>query len=326
MEHVDDERTTEGPARVVVLGSANIDTYVYLDRFPRPGETVFGTAGRRGLGGKGANQAVAARLMGAETSFLGQVGADEGGVLVRDALAGYGIDTCGIRVSPSAVTGSAQITVDAAGENTIVVVSGANAELGPDVVVSAEAAALLDVPCAIGLAQGELRPATVEAFARACAGRGHQFILNLAPVIEIAPDVLRLANPLIVNQAEALALLGTRGEPLSFSTGDALDAARRLAGTVAESVVITLGAEGAVAATGARHWHQPAPAPALVVDTTGAGDAFVGALAATLAAGAGLEAAVSRGAAAGSAAVAGLGTVESYDALRALTHVEVVVP
>ncbi|WP_185276324.1 ribokinase [Leifsonia shinshuensis] len=324
MERFDDERTTAA-ACVVVLGSANIDSYVYLDRFPQPGETVFGTAGRRGLGGKGANQAVAAALIGAATSFLGQVGADDGGAFVRDTLAGYGVDTSGLRVSPTAVTGSAQITVDAAGENTIVVVSGANAEAGPDILGPESAA--LDVPAgSIGLAQGELPAEAVAAFARALAARGLRFILNLAPVIDIAPDALRLADPLIVNESEALALLARDGDPRSFGTADALDAARRLAGTVAESVVITLGADGAVAATGDRQWHQPAPVPAVVVDTTGAGDAFVGALAAALAGGADLETAVGRGAAAGSAAVAALGTVDSYDALRALAQDGVVVP
>lgn len=319
------EPTAEGPvtaagAHVLVLGSANIDSFVYLERLPQPGETVFGVAGRRpGLGGKGANQAIAASLMGAHATFIGMIGADAGGALVRSTLEEYGVDVSGLRTAPEADTGAAHILVDSTAENTVVVVSGANAELSPHEFKTLEIETLIDSAAgAVGLTQGELPPETVEAFAAACAARGIRFVLNLAPVAVLSPETLCMADPLIVNETEALALLGKSDNPDVFGPCEALDAARLLASSVARSAVITLGAQGAVAATATDCWHQPAPKPVQVIDSTGAGDAFVGALAAALARGAELAEAVRYGVAAGSAAVTSHGTVESYHALRDL--------
>lgn len=317
------ELTAERPvpatgAQLLVLGSANVDSFVYLDRLPQPGETVFGTAGQPGLGGKGANQTIAASLVGAHTTFIGMIGADDGGVLVRNTLVEYGVDVVGLLTAPEAGTGTAHIMVDNAAENTVVVVSGANAELSPDEFMTQEIEALIDGAAGgVGLTQGELPPETIEAFAAACSVRGIRFVLNLAPVATLSPGTLRMADPLIVNESEALALLGKRNDA-AFGPCEALAAARLLASTIVASAVITLGPQGAVAATGADAWHQPAIAPAQVVDSTGAGDAFVGALAATLARGAELAEAVRYGVAAGSAAVESQGTVASYGALRDL--------
>lgn len=321
------ERAAERPfaaveSRVVVLGSVNIDSFVYLEHFPAPGETVFGVAGPSGVGGKGANQAIAASLLGARTTFIGIVGADENGAFVRSTFEEYDVDVSLLGTSTTAATGSAHINVNSLGENTIVVASGANAELAPNVVDVRQLAALTgDAGDAVGLSQGELRAETIATFAASCAAAGIRFVLNLAPFITVPSETLRLADPLIVNEGEALALLGRNEDRAAFGVDEALAAVRMLAATVSASAVITLGAHGAVAAhgkDGVDAWHQPSPKPARVADTTGAGDAFVGALAATLGRGACLAEAVRCGVAAGSAAVTGHGTVGSYDALRDL--------
>lgn len=327
------ERAAERPSaavesRVVVLGSVNIDSFVYLEHFPNPGETVFGVAGPSGLGGKGANQAIAASLLGARTTFIGMVGADENGAFVRSTLEEYGVDVSLLRTCTTAATGSAHINVNSLGENTIVVASAANAELTPDAVDSRQLAELTgDATDAVGLTQGELRAETIAAFAASCAAAGIRFVLNLAPFITVPRETLRLADPLIVNEGEAIALLGRSEDSEAFGVDEALAAVRMLAATVSASAVITLGADGAVAADGndgadgadgVDAWHQPSPKPARVADTTGAGDAFVGALAATLGRGACLAEAVRCGVAAGSAAVTAHGTVGSYAALREL--------
>ncbi|WP_417563299.1 ribokinase [Microbacterium sp.] len=308
-----------GTGRVLVVGSANVDSYIHLDAFPQPGETVFGTAGISGLGGKGANQAVAARLMGAATTFVGAVGADADGAFVRRTLDQYGVDVSGLREIADAPTGHAHITVDRDGENTIVVISGANAALDARVLEDG----VLEDPTAdtlighdVGLTQGEVPADTIAAFAQLCAARGMRFVLNLAPVSELPGYVLRQADPLIVNETEAAALLGTADPGESASVDDALHAARRLTKDVATSTVITLGASGAVVATSDAAWHEPSPVPERVVDTAGAGDAFVGAVAASLAAGRDLTEAIRLGVAAGSVAVTVQGTVASYRGLR----------
>lgn len=315
------DRTRTEP-RVLVLGSANVDTFLYVDDFPAPGETIFGRAGRTGLGGKGANQVVAAQRTGAETTFVGMVGDDDGGAFVRRTLDDNGVDTSALLTSASAPTGAAYISVNAEAENTIVVVSGANAELTADALVSHDIDALIAASRpTIALTQGELAPDTIAAFAAASARSGVRFVLNLAPAAPVDPAALRVADPLIVNEGEAQAIArGAASEPGGDIVAWALATAQELVGTVSTSVVITLGASGAVAATADEAWHQPSPRPAEVVDTTGAGDAFVGALAAVLAAGRPLAEAVRWGVAAGSAAVAGHGTVESYTRLARYDH------
>lgn len=308
-----------GAGAVLVLGSANVDIVTRLDRFPRPGETVFGRPGDTSLGGKGANQAVAAALTGARTAFVGMVGEDAQGALVRATLAAHGVDVSGLRVSPRSPTGRAYISVNAAAENTIVVVSGANADLTPTALGRGLPALLASGDGnPLVLTQGELPAETVDAVALACRGRGARFVLNLAPVIPVSRETLRTADPLVVNEHEAAALLGVDVRGLSADVDAALDAARDLVRHHAASAVVTLGAQGAVAADGDRAWHEAAPPVARVVDSTGAGDAFVGALAASLASGGELADAVHLGVRAGSLAVAAAGTVASYRALRSL--------
>lgn len=309
--------TTARP--VLVLGSANVDIIIRLAAFPRPGETVFGDQVSTGLGGKGANQAVASALSGAGTTFVGLVGEDDDGTLIRDTLAGYGVDTRGLVPVAGAASGRAYITVNEDAENTIVVVSGANARLDARLVASRQIAQILDdTRPMLALTQGEVPAAAVDALARLCGERDIRFVLNLAPVIPVTAETLHAADPLIVNELEAAALLGLSPAGPTLDVDRAGEAAQEIVRRLAVSAVITLGSEGAVAADGTGSWHQAAPVLDQVVDSTGAGDAFVGALAAGLAAGAGLREAVLAGVRAGSAAAGAEGAASSYGSLPGL--------
>jgi len=263
--------------RVFVLGSLNVDLVTRVERHPRPGETLLGEGLARFAGGKGANQAVAARLAGADVVMLGAVGDDDGGAAYRRRLAALGIDAGPVSVEPGAVTGHALITVDAAGENVIVVVPGANAA------VSAGHLSALDEagPGDVLLASLEVPVAAVAAAVRRATGAGARVVLNLAPYAALPHDVVALADPVVVNEHEALALAD--------------------AGQVPGSLLVTFGANGAA-------WDGiPAPAVGVpdgeVLDTTGAGDAFCGALAAALARGLGRDLALAAAMEAGAEAV-----------------------
>jgi len=328
-------------AHVLVLGSANVDTSIQLDRFPAPGETVFGDSAGSTIGGKGANQAVAARLAGAEVAFVGMLGSDANAQAARQTFAEYGVDTSDILTSANSPTGSAYIMVNAGGENIIVVASGANADLTPAVLDNEKLAALVAKhQPAVVVTQGETPAAMVDQIATVCQQMDIRFVLNLAPVIPVARQTLQVANPLVVNESEAIILKAlldgsdsaatgaladseTEGLPtgLSFTDRDITNTAQLanfFANQIATSVVITLGANGAIWADGSSVQHIASPQPARVVDTTGAGDAFVGALAARLAADASLAQAVKWGVTAGSLAVQGRGTVNAYGPLATL--------
>ncbi len=248
-----------GPGRVLVLGSLNVDLVTHVERHPRPGETVLGEGLERLAGGKGANQAVAAAAAGANVVMLGAVGDDEAGRACLDRLRRLGIDTSGVAVRPDQPTGTALIVVDSDGENTIVVAPGANGHVGDEALEVARSAAAGDVL----LAQLEVPLDTV---ARACAAasdRGARVVLNVAPYADLPADVVAHADPVVVNEHEARLLADTAGLP--------------------PSLLVTFGARGA-------DWDGLRP-PAVdvpeaeVVDTTGAGDAFCGVLAAALARG-----------------------------------------
>lgn len=337
MEHTDTDAMPTGD--VIVLGSINVDHSIYVDAFPEPGETILATAGATGLGGKGANQSVAAALLGASVHLLGRVGDDDAAGFIRSRLDHFGIDASQLAVSAGQASGAAYITVESSGENTVAVVSGANADIDVDALTGMLDDVIDRLPHgtrrAIALAQGETPAEMTAAFARQCRAAGVRLAVNLAPAIELDPATIALADPLIVNEGEARAVqsrLGSRDIAIE-TPDDALAAARQmLADGIAESIVITLGAQGAVAACGPDRdgsdrdgsgsvaaWHQPSPVPAEIVDTTGAGDAFVGALVALLSGGAGLNDAVRWAAAAGSAAVAKKGTTDSYPDRAALT-------
>jgi ribokinase len=242
-------------ADVVVVGSANVDLVLPVQRIPRPGETVLASGLTRGPGGKGANQAVAAARAGASTAFVASLGADESGELLRKALSESGVDLSLVSTAGTP-TGTAIITVSADGENSIVVAPSANAELE----LSSEALRAVR-QAKVVLAQLEIPFATVQAAAEASS----YFILNAAPAAELSDELLAAVDLLVVNETEAEAIGG--------SLLDRVPAA-----------VITLGSEGAVILVrGAEEVRVPG-VPVEVVDTTAAGDTFCGVLAATLAA------------------------------------------
>jgi ribokinase len=282
-------------ADVFVAGSINQDFVLSVERRPAPGETVTDARLATHNGGKGANQAAAAALLGASVAFLGRIGDDGfGGPLIR-SLADKGVDTTLVQEAPDFSTGAAFITVTPDGENAITVAPGANRRLTTedvdDASESIEEAKVL-------VAQMEIPPEVVLRAVEVAAASGTRVLLNLAPPFEVPRVLLEKLDPLVINEHEAAFLLGERVEGVD----GALDAAPRLLALGPGSVVVTLGEDGAVFSDGESAQHLTAP-NVEVVDTTGAGDAFVGALAARLAADAPLKDAVAYAVRAGAAAV-----------------------
>jgi ribokinase len=292
--------------RVVVLGSVNYDVTVRVARFPSPGETVLGREVAYGLGGKGANQAVASARAGVPTALVAAVGDDEVGQRLLGWLAERSVDTSHVRVAGGWSTGTAHITVDDDGENQIVVVPGANASMTPAAI---EAVRDLVAVAEVVVLQGELPVETVQHAVAVAGDAGTRVLLNLAPFVELRPETLAALDFLVVNELEAQRLLHG-GTPASVETAR-LDAQRLSA--LGPAAVITLGADGAVWARDDESGHVGARAVP-VVDTTGAGDAFVGVLAASLAQGAGLEQAVEDGVAAATLSVQHPGAGMGYPA------------
>ncbi|HEX7538268.1 MAG TPA: PfkB family carbohydrate kinase [Dermatophilaceae bacterium] len=263
--------------RVVVIGSLNIDLVTHVERHPGPGETVMGTGLERLAGGKGANQAVAASAAGATVVMAGCVGSDEAGSAYLARLLALGVNVASMRVAPGCPTGHALITVDDAGENSIVVVAGANSAVSVDDLEVMEFVGPGDVV----LLQLEVPLEVVTAAARRAAARGARVVLNMAPYAALPPDVVALADPLVVNEHEALWLADSEAMPASL--------------------LVTFGAAGA--AWDGDQLTGPVVEQSEVLDTTGAGDAFCGALGAALAAGAGRREALQAALAAGADAV-----------------------
>ncbi|WP_265521476.1 ribokinase [Oerskovia flava] len=294
------------PARVVVVGSTNADLLARVAAHPAPGETVLGESMDVLPGGKGANQAVAAARLGSPTALVGAVGDD---AFAEPALAGLreaGVDLSALAVR-SGTTGIALVTVAADGENSIVVIPGVNATVDADAV---RAHHDVVAHAAVVVLQGEIPRSGIEQAARATRGR---LVVNLAPVIDVDPDVLLAADPLVVNEHEAAlvarALGASDGAPDGAGTDEAVVTALLARGV--RSVVMTLGPRGAL--VGARDLLVPVPSPRVdAVDTTGAGDAFVGALAHGLAAGDDLVTAARFAARVGAFAVRSVGAQSSY--------------
>lgn len=303
---------------VVVVGSLNVDLALTVDRHPSPGETLIAGGGDRSPGGKGANQALAASRSGAAVHMVGAVG-DDPDAEVALGLLRADVDLSAVAVVPGP-TGLAVVTVAADGENAILVVPGANASVDAAAV---DRHADLLARAAVLVLQGEISREGIEAAARAVRTAGGRVVLNPAPVLTLDPAVLRAADPLVVNEHEAAAVLEQLGGAATDAGEDRdpqeLVAALRDAGV--RSVVLTLGARGAVVAgptldTGdGTGTDEPAVIPAAqveVVDTTGAGDAFIGALAAHLAAGEGLVRAAERATAFAGRSVTARGAQSSY--------------
>ncbi len=280
-------------AGVFVVGSINQDFVLKVERRPEPGETVTGAKLSLFPGGKGANQAVAAARLGTEVAMFGRVGEDPFGEELVKNLRGNGVNTSRVQALSGAPTGSAFITVTPDGENTIIVSPGANRSFGPE-----EIGAVTEElrRTRVLVAQLEVDVEAVEAAARVVEEAGGQFLLNLAPPREVSDALLSLCDPLVVNEHEARFLLGEEAQ------GNPEESTRRLLDLGPHSAVVTLGAEGAILATAGSPRHFPAP-KVEAIDTTGAGDAFVGAMAAKLARGAPLEEAVPYAVLAGAAAV-----------------------
>jgi ribokinase len=284
---------------VVVVGSANVDVVLPVERIPRPGETVLASGLSRGPGGKGANQAVAAARAGASTAFVGSVGEDEHGELLLSALTGAGVDVRLVRRTPTP-TGTAIITVDATGENAITVAPSANAELVLDAAATEAVAA-----APVMLAQLEIPFETV----RAAAEAGRYVVLNAAPAAPVDPATLEHVDLLVVNEHEAGVVSGVTGEPRA--TGPAL--LDRV-----PAVVVTLGADGALVLVRDREPEHVPGVAVEVVDTTAAGDTFCGVLAAGLASGAALPHAVRTANAAASLSVQTAGAIASVPSADAI--------
>ena len=300
-------------ARVVVVGSLNVDSTSYVEAFPQPGETIRSHGFQVALGGKGSNQAVAAHVVGASVDLVARIGADAAGDFAVATLERFGLPTGAIGRAADAPTGVAQITVADSGENTIVITSGANVAVTPDV-VDAERDRI--AAAALVLTQGELAVATIDRVAEVAGAAGVRFVLNLAPPAPVAAATLAVADPLVLNEHEARAVgIGTAAADGADAADASLDAWRAAAasavGRVARSIVVTLGSAGAVAASAEGSWTARAP-HVDAVDTTGAGDGFTGALAAFLAEGRSLEEALRIAVAAGALAVQARGTVDSY--------------
>ena len=359
---------------VVVVGSINVDQVVTVARLPRPGETLIGTGMVLLPGGKGANQAVAAARRGASTVMVGAVGDDVHAAAATPLLTESGVDVSRVEVV-SGPTGLAVVSVGDDAENTIVVVPGANASVGRDAV---ERHADVLRTASVVVLQGEIPAGGIEHAARLASGR---VLLNLAPVVAVDPDVVRLADPLVLNEHEGrlvLALLeaagtpagavpvglavspegevvagvddssrnesssaagaassGTAGlpagaddsprdesapatDPTDHTLGEARDADAAVVTALRQhgvpSVVLTRGSAGAIVSDSSGLHHVASPRVA-AVDSSGAGDAFVGALAARLAAGATLLEAAHEAVRVGAYSVTGSGTQPSYPRL-----------
>lgn len=288
--------------RVVVLGSINVDILVTAPRLPLAGETVAGTAIARQLGGKGANQAVAAARAGADCALLAAVGQDSDGTTMLAELATSGVDAASVVVRQQA-TGCA-VVVTSASDNQIVCIAGANATVD-----AALAAAVALQPGDVCLAQMETpAQATADFFDRARA-MGARTVLNAAPMTAEVVTLLPLCDVLVVNEGEFAALLAPADQHAA-QDGHVLQQKRLIGLNDDQALVVTLGAEGALIVHGNKISRIPGR-PAEVLDTTGAGDCFCGYLAAGLARGESLEVAASEANAAASIAVRSLGAAAS---------------
>jgi ribokinase len=262
---------------IVVVGSANVDLTTFIDQFPRPGETIFGRKFQLGFGGKGANQAVAARRCGARVSMVARVGDDLFGPAAVANFDACGIDTAHVRITQGVSSGVAPIFVDSAGQNRILVVKGANdCLLPPDIDAAAE---LLRAADAIVL-QLEIPVETVYYTLRLAHRWGVPAILNPAPGQPLDLSELANAQYVIPNETEAEALTGMPVTGLHEARACAI----HLLKSGVPRVIVTLGANGALSAGPDSVQHVP-PYRVDAVDTTGAGDAFIGSFAAFLAAG-----------------------------------------
>ena len=296
---------------VLVVGSANQDIVVRVPRVPGEGETILGSSLSHLPGGKGLNQACASGATGVPTVFLGAVGRDEAGEQLLQTLKENTVETSRVQHVENTPTGTAHILVSDEGGNQIVVVAGANGQVDPGY-VKREIAQLPDT--AVMVLQGEIPFDTNLEAALFAEEQGIRTVFNLAPAAEVSPKLLELADPLVVNEFEA-GLIADATPPRSAE--EAMTVASQLA-TRCRSVIVTLGGAGAVLVENGTCSHTPADKVDDVVDTTGAGDAFVGVLAAALARGLDLAEAARQASHAAGRTVTRSGAATSYGVIRDL--------
>lgn len=286
--------------RLVVVGSLNMDLAVRVHRLPAPGETVSGQDAVRGAGGKGANQAVAAARLGARVRLVGLVGDDAFGTELRHGLVTEGVDDSAVGTLDGAASGLALIVVQHDGENAITLSPGANHRLDEAALAALTGRGVIGDADAL-LLQLEVPVATVTAAAKAAQAAGVPVVLNAAPLPTVDDELRELlchVDVLVVNETEAAGLLAPVGPDTPRSWPGRAAALRSLGPNL---VVVTLGADGAVAADGTGHVVQ-AGFPVDTIDTVGAGDAFCAQLALALGVGAELDDALRRACAAGALA------------------------
>lgn len=298
--------TPPQPGTVAVVGSLNADLTVRTERFPEPGETLTGSELIMAPGGKSSNQAVAAATLGSSVRLVGAVGDDTNGAFLLEAAQAAGVDVGGVHRLSDHRTGSAMIVVNAEGENTIIVSPGANGALEPEM-VTLESLADAKVLCLCL----EVSVATVLAAARLGRDAGATVLLNLSPFRDVPAELLTLTSVLLVNRSEAGQLLGDDSDSKDWRA-----AARGFADLGLRQVIVTLGAEGSVVIdTTAGEGDRVSTIhgiPVEVVDTTGCGDAFTGAVAHRLAAGDALVAAAGFASRVSALAATATGAQSSY--------------
>ncbi|MEM7651765.1 MAG: ribokinase [Pseudomonadota bacterium] len=286
---------------IIVFGSINVDITTIVENFPQAGETIGGRMLEPLPGGKGANQALAARRAGSDVVFYGAVGDDTLSDLGTSTLRADGVNIDAIATYPGA-SGTALITLDGTGENTIIVVPGANARASqdrvPDHMMGSDTTMLL---------QMELDPVQTWTLAARARDAGSRVIVNLAPAIDVASSSLASVDVLVVNEGECLRAAKSLGWTLEGvcderSRPDAVGAGEWIAARHSVTTVVTLGSAGAALCSPSKQTVRISSPSVTAVDTVGAGDALVGAFAAWLDAGATLETALEAGVSAGALA------------------------
>ena len=272
---------------IAVVGSVNMDLMLRCPRLPRPGETVQGSSFRTEPGGKGANQAVAAARLGARVAFVGCIGDDHFGVRAIAGLRAEGVDLTHLSVVNHCTTGVAMVQVDDSGQNSIVLDPGANSAL---TLAHVDAAARLITEAGLLICQLETPLSAVQRAIEIAHAAGVPVLLNPAPARPLPEAIFRQVDLLVPNEGEASLLTGlaVRGE------SGAVQAATQLLGAGCGIVIVTLGAEGLVWADAKGSHYRPAQA-VTALDSTGAGDTFIGALAAARAQGQDLNSAIDFG-------------------------------
>jgi ribokinase len=288
------------PAKIVVVGSFNMDLTTYVPRMPRPGETIMGDRFVTGPGGKGSNQAIAAARLGAQVTFIGRIGQDGFGETALKMWRDNGVDTRYVVTDPILATGVAPILVDKDGENMIVVALGANLAVSPADVDAAEDTIKAADVLVTGL---EISPATAAYALKLAKTHGVRTILNPAPASALPDATLADADFLTPNETELEVLTG-------LATGDPASAARLLLKRAGQVVIVTMGGGGTAYFTAHESGHAKV-FPVSVVDTTGAGDAFTAGVSVALGEGLALAEAVRFGNAVAGLCVTKPGTASS---------------